>query len=247
MPIPADRRWLPDLLAASFRGQLEPAAHQALADLDPHSPKALCLLETLPAFGPTGMTLARTLVDESQRPGDAFFPHQPERQIAFFHRLGDRERLIEAHSALVREAGSDFFHQSGLEEWVPTLDNRRRVPLLFAAAGETGLARSLFQSYERTLASYQWNHLGFLNDYATFLIESRAYPEAENLLRRVLQKSLRVDLRLVPRLYAAWGKTAEWETRTRDLFLTRGQEVLIRGWITALAEGRELREARDSW
>lgn len=247
MSIPADRRWLPELLAASFRGRLEPAARQALADLAPHSPEALRLLETLPAFGPAGVAVARALVDESHRPGDAFFPHQPHRQIAFFHRLGDRERLIEVHSALVREAGSDFFHQSGLEEWVPTLDNRRRIPLLFAAAGETGLARSLFQSYERTLASYQWNHLGFLNDYATFLIESRAYPEAETLLRRVLQKSLRVDLRLLPRLYAAWGKTAEWETRTRDLYLTRGQEVLLRGWITALAEGRELREARDSW
>jgi len=247
MSIPTTRRWLPDLLAASFRGQLETAARQTLGDLAPHSPEALRLLETLPAFGPIGIATARGLVDESRRPGDAFFPHQPHRQIAFFHRLGDRERLIEVHSTLVREAGSDFFHQSGLEEWVPTLDNRGRIPLLFAAAGETGLARSLFQSYERTLTSYQWNHLGFLNDYATFLIDSRAYPEAETLLRRILQKSLRVDLRLLPRLYAAWGKIAEWETRTRDLCLTRGQEVLLRGWITALAEGRELREIRDSW
>jgi hypothetical protein len=67
------------------------------------------------------------------------------------------------------------------------------------------------------------------------------------LLKRVLNKSLRIDLRLLPRLYAAWGKTAEWEPRTRDLHLTRGQEVMIRDWMTALAEGRELREFRDSW
>lgn len=247
MPVPADRRWLPDLIVASFRGRLAAQARGGFADLSPRSPEALRLLETLPAFGPDGIAAARELVEATRLPGDAFFPHQPQRQIAFFHRLGDRDRLVEVHSALVREAGSDFFHQSGLEDWVPTLDNRRRIPLLFAAAGETGLARSLFRAYDQTLASYQWNHLGFLNDYATFLIDTGAYPEAETLLKRVLQKSLRLDLRLLPRLYAAWGKTGEWETRTRDLHLTRGQEVLVRGWITALAEGRELREANDSW
>lgn len=247
MRLPVDRRWLAGLLTASFQGHLEATTRGFMSDLEPGSEEASRLLETLPAFGPEGVVIARQLVEDSLKPGDAFFPTEPQRQIAFFHRLGDRARLIEVHAALVREAGSDFFHQSGLEEWVPTLDTRRRIPLHFTAAGEPGLARSLFQTYERALARYQWNHLGFLNDYATFLIGIGAYPDAESLLKRVLQKSLRVDLRLLPRLYAAWGKSADWEARTRDLHLTRGQEVLIRGWITALAEGRELREANSSW
>jgi hypothetical protein len=134
-----------------------------------------------------------------------------------------------------------------MEEWVPTLERRGRLPLLFAAIGERELARSLFAACDAALASYQWNHLAFLNDEAAFLIGIGAHAEAEALLKRILNKSLRIDLRLLPRLYAAWGKTAEWEPRTRDLHLTQGQEVMIRDWMTALAEGRELREDRDSW
>ena len=130
---------------------------------------------------------------------------------------------------------------------MPTLETRRRLPLLFATVGETELARSLFRAYDRALASYQRDHSAFLSDYATFLIETKAFPEADILLKRALQKSLHIDLRLLPRLYSAWGRTAEWEARTRDLRLTRGQEVLIRDWMSALAEGRELRETKDAW
>jgi thioredoxin-like negative regulator of GroEL len=244
---PAPNRWLHDLLAAHYRNRLAPVARALLSDLDPAAPDALRVLETLPAFGPEGVALARALVEESALPGDAFFPNEPERQVAFFHRIADRNRLIEVHGRLVRETHSDFFHQAGMEEWVPTLERRGRLPLLFAAIGERELARSLFAACDAALASYQWNHLAFLNDEAAFLIGIGAHAEAEALLKRILNKSLRIDLRLLPRLYAAWGKTAEWEPRTRDLHLTQGQEVMIRDWMTALAEGRELREDRDSW
>jgi hypothetical protein len=244
---PATNRWLHNLLVAHYRGRLEPAARALLSDLDPAAPDALCVLETLPAFGPQGVALARALVEESALPGDAFFPNEPERQVAFFHRIGDRNRLIEVHGRLMRETRSDFFHQAGMEEWVPTLERRGRLPVLFASIGERELARSLFAACDAALATYQWNHLAFLNDRAAFLIESGAHAEAEAFLKRILNKSLRIDLRLLPRLYSAWGKTAEWEARTRDLHLTRGQEVMIRDWMTALAEGRELREVRDSW
>jgi hypothetical protein len=54
-------------------------------------------------------------------------------------------------------------------------------------------------------------------------------------------------LRLIPRLYQAWGKLDEWEDRADRFHLTRGQEVLIREWIGALAEGRELSDYRSSW
>ncbi len=247
IPVPSRNRWLADLLAAHLRGRLEAEARATLADLDPASPEAARILETLPAFGASGIAVARAIVEESGRPGTAFFLNDPARQVAFFHRLGDRPRLVEVHAQLVREAGSDAFHQSGLEDWVPTLDSRRDLPPLFAAIGETELAGSLFRAYDRALSSYQWNHLGFLNDHAAFLIESGAYPEAEALLKRVLRKSLRIDLRLLPRLYAAWNRLDEWEERTRDLHLTRGQEALLRDWTAALAEGRELREIRDTW
>ncbi len=247
---PASSRWLAELLSAHFSGRFEPVAWGWCSDHAPSAPERHRLLETLPAFGPAGLALACSLVEEDGRPGPAFFPNEPERQIAFFHRLGDRPRLIEVHTQLVREAGSDFFHQSGLKDGSPTLDIRRRLPSLFAALGEAGLARSLFQAYDHSIASYRWNHLGFLEDYAAFLIESGAYAEAETLLKRLLQKSAPLegfDLRLLPRLYAAWGRAGEWEERTRDLHLARGQEVLIRDWMSALAEGRELREVRRSW
>ncbi|MCB1203710.1 MAG: hypothetical protein KDN18_05585 [Verrucomicrobiae bacterium] len=240
-------RWLRDLLAAHFRGDLNRAAALAFADLPPGSSEAAQLLETLPAFGDSGLAAARKQVGNSGLPGDRFFPNEPERQIAFFHRIGDRPRLIEVHTALIREAASDFFHQSGLEDWVPCLDRRGRVPLLFEAAGETDLARRLFETYDHTVVSYQWNHLGFLNDHIAFLLHAGDFESAESILKRVLSKSLRIDLRLLPRLYAAWNKEGEWETRTRDLLLTRGQEVQIRDWMSALAEGRELRETRETW
>ncbi len=244
---PGPSRWLHELLLAHFQGRLDPVARGILSDLDPSSPEALQVLETLPAFGPEGVDLARTLVAESARPGDAFFPNEPERQIAFFHRLGDRHRLIEVHSQLVRETQSDSFHQAGMEEWVPTLERRGALPSLFAAIGERDLARGLFRACDEALATYQASHLGFLNAHVAFLIESGAYPEAEAYLKRILNKSLRIDLRLVPRLYAAWGKMGEWENRIHDLHLTRGQEVLLRNWAVALAEGRELREVHNSW
>ncbi len=244
---PERSRWLAGLLLGWCHGRLDPEARHSLSDLDPNSPESWQILETLPAFGPEGVSLARDLVEARGWPGPAFFPNEPERQVAFFHRIGDHARLVEVHSELVRETRSDLFHQSGLEEWVPTLERRRRLPVLFAALGETELARSLFLACDRAIASYQWNHLGFLNDYASFLIESGAFPEAEGLLKQILRKSLRLDLRLLPRLYAAWGKTGEWEQRTRDFHLTRGQEHLLRGWMSALAEGRELRETKDSW
>lgn len=247
MAPPRGDHWLRDLLVAHFRGDLDRAATLAFADFAADSPESARLLETLPAFGESGLVAARRHVEASARSGDRFFPNEPERQIAFFHRIGDRPRLIEVHSALVREAASDFFHQSGLEDWVPCLDRRRRIPLLFEAVGESELARSLFESYDRALVSYQWNHLGFLNDRLAFLLETGDYEGVESLLKRVLAKSLRIDLRILPRLYHAWGKREEWEDRTRALDLTRGQEVLIRDWMSALAEGRELRETRDTW
>lgn len=247
LSVPRENRWLANLLAAHFQGRLEAEARAELADLGLASAEAARVLETLPAFGAPGIAAARAVVEESGRPGDAFFPNEPARQIAFFHRLGDRPRLVEVHARLVRESRSDAFRQSGMEDWVATLDTRRDLPPLFAAIGETELAGSLFRAYDRAISSYQWNHLGFLNDYAAFLVGSGAHAEAEALLKRILRKSLRIDLRLLPRLYAAAGLAGEWEARVRDLHLTRGQEVLLRDWMDALAEGRELREVRDSW
>jgi lipopolysaccharide biosynthesis regulator YciM len=247
LPSPEGRHWLAELLHAHAKGRLGPGVRALLADLPGDDDSRDPILETLPALGSEGVALALALVEESGLPGTAFLRNEPERQVAFFHRLGDRPRLAEVHAALVRESGSDLFHQSGLEDWVPTLAKRRRLPTLLAALGEADLARSLFLAYDRSIAAYQWNHAAFLNDYAAFLVESGAWEEAESLLRRVLRKSLRLDLRALPRLYAAWGKEQEWPERLRTFHLSRGQERVVAGWMEALAEGRELRETRDTW
>lgn len=236
---------LRDLLLAHLRGRLATQVRSALADAARGEGDEI--LELLPAFGETGVKVARESVEADARPGTSYFPGSPERQIAFFHRIGDRIRLLEVHSERIREAGSDIFHQSGLEDWQPTLASRRHLPALFAAAGEPALARSLYRAYDDAIASYHWPHVAFLNDYADFLIRNGAFEDAEVLLHRVLRKSLRIDLRLLPRLYGAWGRLDEWEARTRPLELTTGQDVLIRHWAAALAAGREMREIRDPW
>jgi len=217
---PAHTRWLRELLIGFLRGDLARAARAASDDVDPATFENI--LETLPAFGETGISVARFLTEEKAKPGNLLFLNEPARQITFFHRIGDQPRLIEAYNHLIRESQSDLFHQSGLEDWIPTLDTRHRLPRLFAALGEDELADGLFQAYDTALASYQWNHLAFLNDYGNYLVERGHYQRAEDFLGRLLRKSLRIDLRLIPRLYVNWGKSSDWEARSVSLHLTRG-------------------------
>ena len=148
---------------------------------------------------------------------------------------------------LLQESQSDLFHQGGLDDWFPSIDVRQKLPGLFASIGETDLAGGLFRAYDKALKSYGWNHLQFLNDYGNFLIESGQYTEAELLLKRILRKSQRVDLRLVPKLYLSWGRLEQWEERMADAFLTGGQQAMIRDWVSVLAEGGEMVEYRSSW
>ncbi|MEX2577518.1 MAG: tetratricopeptide repeat protein [Verrucomicrobiales bacterium] len=231
-------KWLADLAAGFAEGRLEAVAASTYADGDREQRENL--LETLCAFGEEGERIAAEIVDDSRLPGVSFFPHDPRRQLMFFHRIGDRPRLIEVHTSLLREADSDLFHQHGLEDWFPTLSTRRTIPRLLASLGETDLAGRLFRRYHETLSDYQWNDQRFLDDFAEFLIETEAFREAESLLAKVFQKSIRVDLRLLMRLYAAWGKLDEWEERVDALFLSSGRLALLEEWRTALAEGREM-------
>lgn len=245
LPSPPDTAWFSGLIRGFLQDDLAGAARIASADADDKT--VANILETLPAFGPDGITVARSLLNERAIRGDLLFLNEPARQITFFHRIADRSRLIEVHQHLVRESQSDLFHQNGLEEWLPTLDTRHHLPSLLAALGETELAEGLFRAYDEALTSYQWNHLTFLNEYGTFLIENGHYERAEHFLRRILRKSLGIDLRLVPRLYQAWGKISQWEERSSRYHLTRGQETLIDDWFSALAEGRELSDYSSSW
>lgn len=245
--VPERNRWLAELLEGYCRDRLGASARAALADSGGGSELESFVLETLPGFGDVGDELARALVAESARPGTGFFANDARRQLSFFHRIGDRDRLAEVCAQLAREAQSDFFHQSGLEDWLPTLDTRHRLPGFLASLGERELAAALFRAYDETISAYRWNHLTFLEAYAAFLVEGGEFEAAESLVKRILQKSLRFDLRILARLYAAWGKLDEWESRTRDLHLARGQQVLLRAWSTALAEGRELSDYRREW
>jgi len=245
IPKPRATLWLGDLIGGFLHDDLARVAQAVSADANADTFENI--LETLPAFGEKGIAVARVLIDEKAKPGNLFFLNEPARQITYFHRIGDWSRLIEVYNHLIRESQSDLFHQSGLEDWLPTLDTRHHLPALLAALGEDELAAGLFHAYDEALTSYQWNHLAFLNDYGNFLVEKGHYERAEDFLVRVLRKSLRIDLRLVPRLYQTSGQLAEWESRCARFNLTRGQETLIRDWVGALAEGRELSDYRSSW
>lgn len=248
--VPADSAsaWVKDLLLAYFEGNLERVAGTLLDDSPPvirHQ-----ILETLPAFGETGRAAAQGYVNDSALAGTQFFHHEPVRQILFFHRIGDRARLTEVHQNLMREAQSDLFHQTGLDPWFPTLNSRYRVPGLFARIGEEDLAARLYARYHDFAGSYLWNHQAFLESYLNFLIEESgetSFERAETILKQVVQKTIRVDLRILMRLYEAWDKLDEWEQRLVDVSLSSGRLALLRDWRNALAEGREMVEYTDAW
>ena len=242
---PPNSAWFRDLLAAALRGELEETAKVLLSDAEVET--TAMILETLPSFGPGGVAAAKSYVSASAKPGVDFFRHEPVRQITFFHRIGDRERLLEVHQLLMRQAESDIFHQTGLDDWYPTLTTRQDLPRLFAEVEEPDLALRLFRRYHKGVTSYRWNHQRFLEHYVRFLINHEEFAEAETILKRAFRKSIRVDLRLLPELYAAWGKMDEWESRTRDLYISEGRVALLRDWRTALAEGREMVEYSDTW
>ena len=242
---PPKSNWFRDLLTAALRDELEETATTLLSDAGPET--AAKILETLPSFGPDGIAAAKSFVSASAKPGVDFFRHQPVRQVTFFHRIGDRERLLEVHQLLMRQAESDIFHQTGLDDWYPTLTTRQELPRLFAEMEEHDLALRLFRRYHEGITSYRWNHQLFLERFVRFLIEKKEFAEAETILKRAFRKSIRVDLRLLPELYAAWGKIDEWEPRTRNLYLSEGRVALLRDWRTALAEGREMVEYSDTW
>lgn len=147
----------------------------------------------------------------------------------------------------MREAHSDLFHQTGLDSWFPTLTTRYRLPDLFARLGERDLAARLFDRYHDFPGSYLWNHQAFLEQYVSFLIEEKQFAMAESIMKRVVQKTIRVDLRLMMKLYHEWGKMDEWEERLSDVALSTGRLALLRDWRNALAEGREMVEYTDSW
>ncbi|MEM7600960.1 MAG: hypothetical protein AAF357_06045, partial [Verrucomicrobiota bacterium] len=246
VPHSDDSEWLRQLLSAHFANDLETVALNLLSDSgvgEIHDQ----ILETLPAFGAAGVEAASNWVDASARSGTEFFLHQPVRQIVFFHRIADHERLREVHQTLMREARSDLFHQTGLDPWFPTLTTRYRLPQLLAQLGERDLASRLFARYHDFPGSYLWNHQAFLEDYLTFLIDESEFERAESILKRVLQKTIRVDLRLAIKLYAKWGKLDHWEDRLSDVSLSSGRLTLLNDWRNALAEGREMVEYSDSW
>ncbi len=245
--LPSDSRWLADLLAAHFQGQLKKITRQMTSDLINSPTARFRLLETLPAFGDEGIAVAREIVSASHAAGTEFFPNEPARQIAFFHRIGDRYRLLEVHAQLMREAMSPSFQEPGNTTLQPNLDTRRNFPTLFASIEESELAGSLFDRYAASILPGQRQAARFREDHLAFLIEHGDYPKAEKLIRSLLNEPLRFDLRWIPRLYQAWGRLDEMEERLRDLSLTQGQEALLNEWSSALAEGRELREVRDSW
>lgn len=244
-PVPVQAAWLQQLIVAWNRDQLQATALRLLADADRTGRDRI--LSTLPAFGESGIVAAREFISASAVPGTHYFADYPQQQVLFFHRIGDRTRLLEVHSRFMQEAKSDIFRQTGLNTEFATLLSRRKLPALFQQLGEKDLAGRLFRRYHDQLTSYRWNHHLFLEDFASYLIETEQFDEAETFLHKVFQKSLSVDLRLLMKLYADWDKLDSWEDRTAELHLTSGRLILLREWRTALAEGREMVEYTSSW
>ncbi len=242
---PAKSHWLKQLLLAHLNGNLEAEVIPLFADAGPEIESRI--LETLPGFGAVGIEVAQAMVNESAVPGTSLFTHEPVRQISFFHRIGDRSRLIEVCDQIVEQSQSDIFHQNGLDSIYPTLMSNQALPALLAELGETGLASRMFRQFHGAISHYQWNHEWFLEAYARFLIENGDFDEASLLLERVLRKTIQFDLRLLVKFYEATGKLDRWEEESAGLFLSEGQRVLIRDWRTALAEGREMVESKNSW
>ncbi len=241
-----ESEWIVQLLKGYAEGALTETADRLIGTADTDLREGI--LQTLPAFGEAGKQAASELVEKTGLAGDQFFKTEPVKQIQFFAAIGDRRRLHEVHSRLMREAESDIFHQRGLERYFPTLHQRHKIPEVFAGVGRPDLAAALFRKYHDTIRSYSWDHQLFLTSYLRFLIEQGHYEEAESVFTRVTRKSLRVDLRLLAQLYKNWGKLDEWEERTAPMYLSTGNRILMSEWTTALAEGREMVEYKPvSW
>jgi len=242
---PPASQWLRQLLQGYLNKNLKAETRLLFSDLSPDVQNEI--LETLPGFGAVGIEAAQEIVSESAKPGTSFFMHEPLRQISFFHRISDRARLIEVCNQIVEESQSDLFHQNGLDSIYPTLMSHQALPTLLAELGETGLATRMFSEFHASISHYQWNHEWFLEAYARFLIQNGAFEEVSILLERVLKKTIQFDLRLLVEFYEATGKLDRWEEESAGLFLSEGQRVQIQDWRTALAEGREMVESRNSW
>lgn len=237
--------WLLEIVRAYLEGNLESGARATYKEAS--TTNRLSILETLPSFGTDGSRVAREILDSTGLPGTAFFRNEPRRQISFFQRIQDRERLLEIVAQLHREAQSDIFHQFGLDGWYPTLSSRQELPRLLANVGEVALAARLYNRYNEQITRYEWSHQEFLDDYIGFLIDTGRFDQAGDILHRALRKSIRVDLRLLLKLYQESGNLDRWEELSASYFLTRGQTALLREWRTALAEGREMVEYIRPW
>lgn len=243
--IPESARWFFDLLCAAVTDDLSRTTRRLASDLD--ESRHLQLWEWLPCFGEEGRRLASDMIADSGRPGFAFFPENPRRAMALFHEIGDRARLLECHEVLMAEATADSFHQYNLAERIPSLVSRQSLPRWLHEMGETDLAARLFRRYDEAIASYRWNHVAFVNDYLAFLVETGAFAEADRLLETTCRKSLPIDLRNLVRMFEAREKLDQAQVRARDLGLGKTELALVREWLSALAEGREMVEFRDKW
>ncbi len=240
-----DQAWFARLLIASLEGTLQDTAVSLAATLP--RDRFESLLETLPAFGETGKSVATEIIETTGQPGGNFFRNEPERQIRFYAAIGDLNRLTEVHADLIQEAESAAFRDGSSGGIVPTLMSRYQLPGLFSEAGYPELAGSLFRKYHDGIAAYHRRHSQFLNEYVKFLIERNQFSEAERILGRSSRKALGIDLRFVVTLYQKWGKLDEWESQIARFEFSKGEKNLLSEWRTALAEGREMVHYNPGW
>ncbi|MCB1092857.1 MAG: hypothetical protein KDL87_15075, partial [Verrucomicrobiae bacterium] len=203
----------------------------------PLSPKERDLvIEWLPLFGDPGIQVSREWLKQRTEPVVSLCEGDEARQIRLFGALGDRIRAAEVQSRLLREAESDGFQQFAVRRrGSSAFGERWPLPGTFAEAGFPDLADGLFAAYHDTIRRLTWEHNGFLESYARFLIERKDFAHAESILTPAYQKSIGTEPQLLVDLYQAWGRLHELSARSNRLYLTSGLKVRL-DELRALAE-----------
>ncbi|MCB1231436.1 MAG: tetratricopeptide repeat protein [Verrucomicrobiae bacterium] len=185
-------------------------------------------IESLPALGDAGKSLAAELLEVRSGPVATLCEGDVERQIRLFGELNDRVRAAEVSSRLLMESETDGFQQFSVRRRASSaFAERWPLPAQFAEAGFPDLAAALFAHYHDSIRRLTWEHQEFLSDYAHFLIDRREYAKAERVLIPAFQKSIGAEPELLISLYRAWGRLDEMAGRVRRFDLTAGVQVRL--------------------
>lgn len=228
------------LVGAWLRGRLETALADLRGETADRDYESILLY--LARFGDEGRALAKAEVERMGKPGPHFFSGQPERQFRFFSAIGDRIRLLECHSAMMRLAGTFYFTRNWVRPPYESLDRHWHLPAVMEELGHDDLAASLFAAFYESIRHHREAYIPFVNSHLDHLIRSGRFERAEQVILEMARYRPGFDLRKIVTLYDKWGRIDEVDTLIARFDLTRGQKSMLDDWISSLAEGREMVE-----